>query len=840
MSLEDWTNQTLSGCIEGWAAREPDRLALSGDDLVLSYGDLHAQATELARILIAEGAGPETRVVLLLPDRASLVIAWLAVLKSGAVCVPVFPRQPRNRIEAILEDAEPVVLITDATSRELLGAQPIGESAMRILDVDHLPALDPGTASDLEFPVLASEANAYLLYTSGTTGRPKGVLQSHRNLLRNVHGLRTLVGISPEDRFVGLTSFSMGQGVATLFCALLHGAALFPFDLRKRGVASLADWCRRHRITIYTSAVSVFRAFAKTLSSEGSCPDLRVVRLGAEELQPPDVALFQEGFAGDCTLFNTLGCTETMNYCSFRIDNEWSPEGTTVPVGFPPEAIRIHLVDPAGREVPAGEVGEIVVESDYLSPGYWRQEALTDQRFFRTKEGTRCFRTGDRGRFRPDGALECQGRVDHQVQVRGFRIELGDIESVAQAHPEIRGAAAILSSERADELILHVATDLPESDLRSFLEAELPDYMIPSRIVCGKDLPLAPSGKVDRVALSVRESSSSDNRSAGGEGTLPETPWEIRIADCWKRVLDLPEIDVNADFAHLGGSSLDVLHVFAEIQKTHGIRFQAIDIFDAFTVRHMAAKVAEMDRDSKDAANGFLLPLRDSGERAPAYLFPGGWGGENEVLLFAAIARQLETDRPLVAVKSRALDPEMEESQDHDEADHLPAHASRVLRELGEGREPDLLVGECVAGVLALEIAAQREAAGVPAGTVVLLDPWMPDPASDGPGREGGEAASSPPSDPERAEVELPPAIRRYYEMLKRARLPRIQGTLHLVSTSDSGDPAELSRYWQQCTEGEFHLHAVAGDHDSFIREDSEETIAVLNRILREDASTSD
>lgn len=817
MTLEEWTNQTLHGRIQYLARREPEWPAILTDGIKVSYGELEEKSNLLAKAMATAGAKQGNRVALLLPHSPSLAVAWVAALKSGAICVPIPVEQPIQRIGAIVEDAEPFLIVSDSANVEL--ARQLPPTGGGVLDLEALPGSN--TEHD-NLPSVTPHSDAYILYTSGTTGRPKGVIQTHRNLLRNVHGLTALINITSGDRLAGLTSISMGQGVATLFNALLNGATYCPFPLKERGFQVLVPWLKRHRISIYTSAVSVFRAFAGSLSSDDVFPDLRVVRLGAEELQVADVELFRERFGDGCTLFNTLGCTETMNYSAYRIDHQTKLESASVPAGYPPEATHLLIMDKDGRELADGTVGEIVVESDYLSPGYWRHPELTERSFFQSADGRRRYRTGDRGRRLPTGALEVRGRLDHQVKVRGFRVELGEIESVLINHPQVTAAAAVSVHAPADELIAYVVTDLPNLDvLREYLRETLPSHMVPNQIMRLEQLPVAPSGKVDRNALPAPVEPS-DKR---GEHDFQATEWEGKIASLWRKVLGKEFVGLEQDFMAIGGDSLSALRLFAEVEASLGVEFNAVDVFETFTISSMAAKAeimiegkAGQSSTANNDSSRFLVPLRKSRTRETALFLPGGWGGDPEILIMAGIVRQLNCRHSIFGVRSRAMDPNRPGAQ------LLETRAQAILDEIAKElptEAPLILVGECVAGALTLELASKVEKSGHQLDRVILLDPWTPK------GTSLFERLRRPSSNDQ-----LPVPIQEYYRMLKRAKVGIVESEIHLVVCSDTKEARKTIDYWRAKTRSRLFHYQVKGTHDSYIRGESAETVELLNSLI--------
>jgi thioesterase domain-containing protein/acyl carrier protein len=557
-----------------------------------------------------------------------------------------------------------------------------------------------------------------------------------------------------------------------------------------------------------------------------------VLRLGTEELRTSDVRLYRQHFPRPCVLVNCLGSTETNNYARCVIDHDTVLTGNLAPVGTPPAGTRLMLVDAGGDETPPGTPGEIVVQSDFLSPGYWRDPGLTAARFQADGEGRRCYRTGDVGRWLPDGSLEYLGRTDHQTKIRGNRVEIKEIERVLRDHPDIEDAVVSVRRTPDTELVAHVQTRLTAAGIRTYLAGRLPDAMKPALIVPVEQFPLAPSGKVDRGALLLTGLDGAallprdEDAGAARAAVRLNAGLEEALVRCWSTVLGVPpdRIGLHEDFMNLGGDSLKALQLFVEIEGALGLAYGAQDVAAAFTVAAMAEQ-ARSGVKRGGSKGRFLVPLRGrvKEEGDPVFFLPGGWGGDNEVLAFAVLTRGLRTERPLLAVRSRVL-----ETGRRAEAS-LAAHAAEVLEEmrphLKAGRWA--LVGECVAATVSLEIARQAEESGLAPDAVVLLDPWMP-PWRPWWQRWRGAATTTGSAPPEE-----PPEIAAYYEMIKVSPAPVcLQGGIHVVLTADEPRPQRAVSYWKQATAGPVHLHRVAGTHDSYIRAEAAETQAVLNGLL--------
>ncbi|MGH7927922.1 MAG: non-ribosomal peptide synthetase, partial [Candidatus Binatia bacterium] len=404
------------------------------------------------------------------------------------------------------------------------------------------------------------DAFAYILYTSGSTGRPKGVIHNHRNVLHNAMRYSNGCRIGAEDRVTLFASLGTGQGTPTAFSALLNGATLCPFNIREEGAANLAEWLVLERITVYISAPTVFRHFVATLTGEEKFPDLRVIRLGAEQVRRSDVDSFKKYFSPGCVFGIFLSSTETGNISQYFIDGETEITGNIVPVGYPAQDMDILLLDDAGRQVGVNDVGEIAVKSRYLSPGYWRSSDLTDAAFQHDAAGgsARIYRTGDLGRKRPDGCLEHLGRKGFQVKIRGFRVELEEVETMLRLHPAIREAVVEARTDNSENphlvayVMLHPVEAPTPSELSAYLRTKVPDYAVPSAFVILDSLPLTPTGKIDRKALPAPDKSARDSKTPF---VAPSSLVERELTNVWCEILGLERVGIHDNFFDLGGHS---------------------------------------------------------------------------------------------------------------------------------------------------------------------------------------------------------------------------------------------------------------------------------------------
>ncbi|MFQ5906232.1 MAG: AMP-binding protein, partial [bacterium] len=384
--------QSIPDRFERQVDRYPDHIAVKTSSHELSYDALNKAANRVARAILEQTREGEEPIALLLEHGAPVITAILGVLKAAKIYVPLDPSYPRVRIAYMLEDSQAGLIVTDNKNFPL--ARELTSHALQALNVDEM---DSGLSTENLGLFISPDTTAYILYTSGSTGQPKGVVQNHCNVLHQVRTYTNDFHICADDRQSLLISCSFAAAVKIVFSTLLNGAALFPFDLKEEGVANLANWLIQEEITIYFSVPTTFRRFVSTLTGEDKFPKLRLVSLGGEPVCKRHVDMYKKHFSSGCLLGNRLGSTETQSIRWYFMDKKTQINGNMVPVGYAIEDVEVVLLDDAGEDVGFNRVGEITVKSRYLSPGYWRRPDLTRAAFLPDPEGgdERVYRTGD-------------------------------------------------------------------------------------------------------------------------------------------------------------------------------------------------------------------------------------------------------------------------------------------------------------------------------------------------------------------------------------------------------------------------------------------------------------
>lgn len=580
--------QSIADRFERQVRQYPDRIAVKTHSRELTYDELNRASNRLAHGILAQGGKANEPIVLLFKQGASMITAILGGLKSGKICAPLDYTLPPARAREIMRHLEAQIVLTDSENFSL--AHEWGSDPAKVLNIDSLA----GALSDNN-PGLAISPDdlAYINYTSGSTGAPKGVVWSQRNELHNTMLRINALHISPEDRISLLRSNNVGATRDT-FLALLSGAALLPLELREEGLTTLGNWLSAEEITIFSCVATVFRHTVKSLSGRETFPKVRLIHIGGEPLAKSDVELYKKYFPDECLFVSRFGISETPTISYYFVDKRTEIPDDRVPVGYPLVGNEVHLLDEEGTAVGVNSVGEIVVKSDYLAAGYWRQPELTRERFRADPAGgaARIYRTGDLGYLRPDGCLVHMGRKDFQTKIRGHRVEVSEVE-LALLHIEGIKQAAVVVREDDNEGRRLVAYVVPQesqaltvSALRALVKETLPSYMQPSAFVILDSLPLTASGKVDRRALPPPNRS---RHQLDSVYVAPKNATEKVLAQLWADVLGVAEIGIQDDFLQLGGDSLLGARIVARVNESFSLKGPLKILFETPTVAKLSA-----------------------------------------------------------------------------------------------------------------------------------------------------------------------------------------------------------------------------------------------------------
>ena len=593
--LEQWnqtqTNYERDKCVhqlvELQAARQPEAIAVVQGEKQFNYDELNRRANQLAHYLRAHGVGLETRVGVLMERSADWIVALLGILKAGGVYVPLDGSYPVKRLSFMLEDAEIRLLLTEK-------GQPQIEAAEVVYLDKGWEWLESESAENPE-NVTQAEDLAYLMYTSGSTGQPKGVGVPHRAINRLVSNTN-YVKFDESDRVAQISNASFDAATFEIWGALLNGSRVMV--LEKEMVLSAEELRKQlveQQISVMFLTTALFNQTA--LSSPETFASLKYMVYGGDVVDPRAVRrVLEEGKPQH--LINGYGPTEGTTFTTFYEAQDADIEAGVIPIGKPLSNTEVWVLDQQSRMVPVGVAGELFIGGDGLARGYLGRPELTAEKFvphpYSSEAGARLYRTGDLVRYRSDGNIEFLKRMDQQVKVRGFRVELGEIESSLNQHWAVDESVVVDRKDSTGDtrLIAYIVAEEgvePKStELLTFLQEKLPSYMLPSAFITIEEMPLTPNGKVDRRALPVPEQL---EVSTGDDYVAPRTEMEELVADIWRETLGITQVGVESNFFDLGGHSLLATRVMNRIRERCGVELPLRVLFELPTVAALAAKL---------------------------------------------------------------------------------------------------------------------------------------------------------------------------------------------------------------------------------------------------------
>jgi amino acid adenylation domain-containing protein len=711
--LMDWNDTaseyprdvSLARLVEEQVERTPDAVAVTYEDGVsITYRGLNDRANQLAHELRKHGAGPDQLIGMCVERSIDMIAALLAIIKAGAAYVPIDPDLPPERLAYMIEDSGLRILLTQKTLRSSL--PPL---KAKVIEVDSLG----WQANSRENPDVAvkPENLAHIIYTSGSTGRPKGVKVPRAALINLLWYMRELLQLKSNDALLAVTTISFDIAGVDVWLPLLTGARSV---IASRSSAAdgqrLRELIERHQIKFLQATPTTWRLLLAA-GWEGK-QDLTAVCTG--EAMPRELAAQLRPAVA--RLWNLYGPTETTIWSTaWMVKKDDEP----VLIGRPVANTQCYLLDGAGQPVPVGIAGELYIAGDGLASGYLNLPDLTDEKFVPNPfaPGTRMYRTGDLARYRPDGNIECLGRNDFQVKIRGFRIELGEIEAVLEQQKGVAQCAVLAQiGDWADKrLVAYIVPSDTKAvpaveDLRGALKVRLPDYMIPSAFVVIESMPLTPNGKIDRKALSV-----SDFKAIASATPVepPRDSVEAKLVKIWERVLEVRPIGIRTDFFDVGGYSLMVIKLFAQINKAFDRSLPIATIFQAPTIEQLATLIR--GRTVNETA---LVPIRPKGSKKPLFIV-------HSYLTYERFRRITDPERRLFGLHEREDDSERIASVGDRVAEYV-----RQIRD-AEPEGPYFLIGWCAAGPLTIELARELQNCGGQVQMLGLIDSENPDYASE-------------------------------------------------------------------------------------------------------------
>lgn len=604
---------TISSCFDKVAVVYPDKIALIASEKEYSYYTLQRWVDRIATLLVDAGVKPGMYIPLMADRTASTVASILAIMKVGAAYVPIDPKMPENRVAMILNDTKATIVVGHRLPEFLFSPEIV---FVNTTEASHVVATG-------EFSFSQPSSYAYVIYTSGSTGVPKGVPVKHRSVINLIEGCSEQIGFAKDERALQFTNFTFDASVEVMFLSLLKGSTLvLPDDEVLHDPDLFCQFVEAEQIT----HLVLTPGFLQSLGHIKLSSVLKRIVVGGEEC-PPALAAYWSQYV---EFYNEYGPTETtVTATRYKYTTASLKK---IPIGKPIQNVSVYVLDELQQLLPTGVPGEICISGEGVTDGYLHRPDLTAQRFipnlFNSISGTVLYRTGDIGRWLPDGNLEYQHRADNQVKVRGYRIEPGEIESVLLKHAEIKQAAVLVQTDRYNDnrLIAYVSVndELSEEEIISYLREELPYYMIPAYVQVLSEISLTISGKVDRNALSIDSPKESEVRQL----VLPVNALEKMLKEIWTELLNTHDISTDDDFFALGGHSLTTLQLLSRI-RAEGHDVQLREILSHTTITGQAALLINGQKDlqyEKVIQNEHIRLLNKSRLSQNIFLLPGSNG----------------------------------------------------------------------------------------------------------------------------------------------------------------------------------------------------------------------
>jgi amino acid adenylation domain-containing protein len=713
-------NTPVHQLIEEQVKKTPQAVALQMDAVTYSYDALNRKANQLARVLVEQGLKMEDLVGISLPKSPDMLIAMLAVLKAGGAYLPLDPDYPQEHLEYILGDAKPVLMITDAEQSRL----PFDKGRV-IRWQDWQERIATEGEDNLDLPV-SGDNLAYCIYTSGSSGKPKGVLIEHRPLVNFVLSTQRYYHVTANDRVLQFASLNFDTSAEEIYPALTSGATLV---MRTRDMLdSLPHFlqrCRDWGITFLDLPTALWHELVLYLekSAEAFPPDIRLVIIGGERVSPSHLATWHKLGLDNVHLDNTYGLTESTCVATrMRLTPQERKQYSQreVTIGKAIDNVNLYVLDETGKRVPPGVAGELYIGGDCLAREYLNLPELTAQRFlpdpFAGDAAARMYKSGDLVQWRPDGSLEYLGRSDEQIKIRGFRVEPGEIEA---ALLQFAGLADAVVLKRADPsgteqllayLMLDQGTLLDEKALRAFLSKRLPKYMLPAFYTIMAEFPLTPSRKIDKNALPDPEWM---HGGAAEEVECPQTPAEEKMLAIWQEALGRQGIGVTDNFFEIGGHSLLAARMMTEIERQFKVPIPLVTLLEKPSIRELADAITSSGWKPSWKS---VVNLKSGGDQAPIFLIHAVGG---DILSYRRLVIHLqESDHPIYGVRSQGLGGVAEPIQS---VEDMAAYYLKEIREI-QPRGPYYLGGYSFGGNVAYEMAQQLAAAGERVALLAMFD----------------------------------------------------------------------------------------------------------------------
>lgn len=696
---------SLQELIDEKVLQYPDEVALRFREHVLTYNELNNSANQLARYLLDQGIQKGDIIGLAVDRTPRMVIALLAIVKSGATYLPLDPDYPQARVEFMLGDTGTTILVTEEKYQSRFGKiakEMLLENIWK--ELPEYPILSPETEISLDDIV-------YILYTSGSTGQPKGVRITQKGLVNFLLNMQIAPGLTRYDKVLAVTTISFDISALELYLPLITGAEVILTDTEtSRDARVLMDIVRREEVSMMQATPATWRMMLETDWNDRL--PLKIL-IGGEALSKK---LAERLLARCNSLWNMYGPTETTVWATFK---QIKQEDEVITVGKTIANVEAYILDSRLNHVTQGNVGEIYIGGIGVGKGYLNRPELTEERFipnpFAKDPSEMMYRTGDLGRIVNGGDIQCLGRIDHQVKIRGYRIELGEIEYALNKQKGVRDSVVLARNE---QLVAYVVPDERKfgytTDISRWMQGVkmlLPEYMVPARLIVVPAFPISPNGKVDRNTL---ETMGHDVENASKAYTAPRTEQERLIASMWARLLHKEKVSIHDDFFLLGGNSIVAMQIMTQLEKETGRRLPLACLFTANTVEKLSQQV---DLDDRSISWDLLVPVKPNGNKPPLFIVNGL---DMNVLVFNNVACNMDPEQPVYGFQPRGLNGR---DEPFDTLEDMAAEyiAALLQRDFGDTYA---LAGYSFGGVVAFEMAKQLQALGKTVKLLAVFDTY--------------------------------------------------------------------------------------------------------------------
>jgi amino acid adenylation domain-containing protein len=715
----EYPQKCIHQLFEEQVERSPDAVAVVFESQQLTYRELNQRGNQLAHYLQKLGVKPDVLVGICIERSLEMVVALLGVLKAGGAYVPLDPVYPTERISFMLQDTQVPVLLT---SNNLVPRLPEHNAQVVCLD-EYWDVIAQESRENLVTGV--SLANlGYVIYTSGSTGKPKGVTMTQLALGNLIWWQLQNTKVSSQSKTLQFSPISFDVSFQEIFSTWSSGGTLVLIAEELRtDTRALLSLLKKQAVERLFLPFVALQQLAEVAESTEVVPDkLKEIITAGEQLQITPAISYLFSKLNNASLANHYGPSESHVVTSFNLSGSvksWSP---LPPIGRPIANTQIYILDSQLQPVPIGVFGELYIGGFGLAKGYLNRPELTAEKFipnpFDHEKETHLYKTGDLARYLEDGNIEYLGRIDNQVKIRGFRIELGEVEVVLAQHPSIAETVVIAREDIPGDkrLVAYVVPQqeqLHNSELRSFLQERLPNYMIPNVFMFLDTMPRTPSGKIDRRALPAPDAS---NIQLDTEFVPPSNPTEEKLANIWADVLGVKRVGIHDNFFELGGHSLLALSLFGKMEQVFGRVFSLATLFEAPTVKDLSNII---DQKQSLAAESCLVPIQPKGSKPPLFLLHARG---TSVLVYRSLANHLGTERPVYGVQPQGLNGEAEILSTVEEMAAYYIQEIKKVQPIG----PYSLGGYSFGGELAFEMSRQLHQQGEKVNKLILLDSNAP------------------------------------------------------------------------------------------------------------------